>query len=183
MNWLSLPKYDHLYRGRNHVNFVCAYGICDSPMLNKLQWGCRLLYIRITYNWWYMTIVWQHIQGFRVKEGLGCMLFSAVAVRRTRNLALPWLNSNYLCALYMLMYNSPVSLVVAYSEVASSVTTCNARLCDGDFPEGGWVILLPCNLFDQTCTMKEYVLFAVQCPLECLLQRFQWFLHSQLRSS
>ena len=34
-----------------------------------------------------------YLQGFRVKEGLGCVLFHAVLPRKTRNLALPWLEN------------------------------------------------------------------------------------------
>ena len=31
------------------------------------------------------------VPGFRVKEGLSCVLFRATALRKSRNLALPWL--------------------------------------------------------------------------------------------
>ena len=34
------------------------------------------------------------LQGFRVKEGLSCVLFCAVALRKTQNLALPWLKNH-----------------------------------------------------------------------------------------
>ena len=33
------------------------------------------------------------LPGFRVKEGLGCVLFCAIELRKTRNLALPWLEN------------------------------------------------------------------------------------------
>ena len=35
----------------------------------------------------------EELQGFRVKEGLGCVLFRAVVARKTRNLALPSLEN------------------------------------------------------------------------------------------
>ena len=40
-----------------------------------------------------MNDVEDEVQVFRVKEGLGCVLFRVVAARKTRNLALPSLEN------------------------------------------------------------------------------------------
>ena len=39
------------------------------------------------------SLVHQVVQGFRVKEGLSCVLFRVVAAGKSRNLDLPWLEN------------------------------------------------------------------------------------------
>ena len=64
----------------------------------KLQWKnqtthccllATLLDLTVGRRLWSQVIAAHVLQGFRVKEGLGCVLFLAVLPRKTHNLALP----------------------------------------------------------------------------------------------